>query len=213
MKRNLIMVIVTLALTACGTMVTARVSSFHNLPAQPSGLTFAVMPYQWQNGSLEFQTYANAINAELQSKGFVAAPPDQAQYVVFLAYAIDSGREVSYSYPIIGQTGVSSSYTSGMVQTYGNTASYSGTTTYNPTYGVVGTGQGSRTEYRRVVRLDVLDKSALAAGQVSKVYEGEVVSSGSTGQLSAVMPTLLYALFKDFPGKSGQSKTVTLPMQ
>jgi hypothetical protein len=120
MKRTLIMAIVTLTLTACGTMVKARVSSFHNLPAQPSGLTFAVVPYQWQNGSLEFQTYAKAISTELQRKGFVAASLDQAQYVVFLAYAIDSGREVSYSYPIIGQTGVSSSYTSGTVQTYGN---------------------------------------------------------------------------------------------
>src|SRR5215216_4141076 len=37
MKRNLIVAIVTLTLTACGTMVKARVSSFHNLPAQPSG--------------------------------------------------------------------------------------------------------------------------------------------------------------------------------
>jgi hypothetical protein len=213
MKRTLMVAIVTLTLTACGTMVTARLSSFHNLPAQPSGLTFAVLPYQWQNGSLEFQTYAKAINAELQRKGFVAAPLDQAQYVVFLAYAIDSGREVRYSYPIYGETGVSSSHTSGTVQTYGNTASYSGTTTYTPTYGVVGTGQGSRTEYKRVVRLDILDKSALAAGQISKVYEGEVVSAGSTGQLSAVMPTLLKAFFTDFPGKTGQSKTVTLPVQ
>jgi hypothetical protein len=64
-------------------------------------LTFAVIPYQWQNGSLEFQTYADIINAELQGKGFVAASLDQAQYVVFLAYAIDSGRQVTYSYPII----------------------------------------------------------------------------------------------------------------
>jgi Domain of unknown function (DUF4136) len=213
MTRNLIVAMVTLTLTACGTMLSARVSSFHNLPAQPTGLTFAVIPHQWQKGSLEFQTYARAITAELQSKGFVAVPLDQAQYVVFLAYAIDAGREVRYSYPIYGETGVSSSYTSGTVQTYGNTGSYSGITTYNPSYGVVGVGQGSRTEYTRVVRLDILDKSAFAAGQIRKVYEGEVVSAGNTGQLSAVMPTLLKALFTDFPGKSGQSKTVTLPVQ
>jgi hypothetical protein len=212
MRRNLKVVIVMLALTGC-TTVKARVSSFHNLPAQPSGLTFAVIPYQWQNGSLEFQTYANILAAGLQNRGFVTTPLDQAQFVVFLAYAIDSGRQVSYSYPIIGQTGVSSSYTSGTVQTYGNAGSYSGTTTYKPTYGVVGMGQGSRTEYTSGVHLDVLDKSALVAGQIRKVYEGEVISSGSTGQLPTVMPTLLKALFTDFPGKSGQSKTVTLRLQ
>ena len=212
MKQNLIVSIVMLALTGC-TTVKARVSSFHNLPAQPSGLTFAIVPYQWQNGSLEFQTYANIINAQLQGKGFVAAPIEQAQYIVFLAYAIDSGRQVSYSYPIIGQTGVSSSHTSGTVQTYGNTGSYAGATTYNPTYGVVGVGQGSRTEYTSGVRLDVLDKSALAAGRVRKVYEGEVIGSGKTGELPTVMPTLLKALFADFPGKSGQSETVTLRLE
>ena len=213
--RSLIVVIITLMLTVCSTSarLTARVSSFHNLPTPPVGLTFAVVPLQWQQGSLEFQTYANAVTAALQSKGFTVAPLDQARYVVFVVYAIDSGREVSYTYPIMGQTGVASSSTSGTVNTYGNIASYSGTTTYRPSYGVVGVGQGSRTEYKRVIRLDILDKSALATGQISKVYEGEVVSSGSAGQLSAVMPTLLKALFTDFPGRSGQSKTLPLPLQ
>jgi hypothetical protein len=73
MKRNLIVAIVTLALIGC-TMMRSRVSSFHNLPPEPSGSTFAVIPYQWQNGSLKFQTYAHIITTELQSKGFVVAP-------------------------------------------------------------------------------------------------------------------------------------------
>jgi hypothetical protein len=175
--------------------------------------TFAVVPYDWQQGSLEFQTYEQKITTELHSRGFQPAPLDQAQLVVFLSYVIDSGQNVTYSYPIIGQTGVSSANTYGTVNRYGNTATYSGTTTYTPSYGVVGSGVGSRIEYKRVVRLDILNKADLAAGNIHKVYEGEVVSSGSTGQLSAVMPTLLNALFKDFPGKSGQPKTVKLPIQ
>jgi hypothetical protein len=120
---------------------------------------------------------------------------------------------VAFSYPIFGQTGASSATTSGVVNSYGNMATYSGTTTYRPSYGVVGSGVGTRTEYTRVVQLEILEKEALLNGQVKKVYEGEVVSVGSTGQLSAVMPTLLQALFQNFPGESGQSKTVTLPIR
>jgi len=211
--KHIAVIVFAFALSGCAAMLQARVSSFHNLASGQAVQTFAVVPYDWQNGSLEFQTYEQRITAELNSKGFQSVPLEQAQFVIFLTYAIDSGQNVSYSYPIFGQTGVSSANTYGTVNSYGNTATYSGTTTYTPTYGVVGSGTGSRTEYKRVVRLEILDKAALVAGDVRKVYEGEVVSAGSTGQLSAVMPTLLTALFKDFPGKSGQSKTVSLPVQ
>lgn len=211
--KHLAILVLAFALSGCAAMLEARVSSFHNLASGQVAQTFAVVPYDWQNGSLEFQTYEQRITTELNSRGFEPAPLDQAQFVVFLAYAIDSGQNVTYSYPFIGQTGISSAKTYGTVNSYGNTAKYSGTTTYTPTYGVVGSGTGSQTEYKRVVRLDILDKASLASGNVRKVYEGEVISSGSTGQLSAVMPTLLTALFKDFPGKSGQSKTVSLPLQ
>jgi hypothetical protein len=211
--KHLYILILALALSGCGTSLRSRVSSFHKLPPEKTGITFAVLPFEWQNGSLEFQTYEERVISNLKDKGLEAVPLEQAQYVVFLAYAIDSGQNVSYSYPVFRQTGVSSANTSGTVNSYGNRATYSGTTTYTPIYGVVGSGVGTRTEYKRVVRLEILDKAALAAGNIRKVYEGEVVSSGSTGQLSAVMPTLLQALFQDFPGESGQSKNVTLPMQ
>jgi hypothetical protein len=199
-------------LVGCVT-VQSRVTSFHTLPTSVKGITFSVVPFEGQQGSAEFRTYQNRIKAELAARGFVPSPIDQAQYAVFLQYAIDDGREVSYSYPIFGQTGISSAQTYGTVNAYGNMATYSGTTTYTPTYGVVGTGSGSRTEFTRVVRLEFLDMRELAAGRIDKVYEAEVRSAGSTGQLSAVMPTLLDALFKDFPGESGKSRVVQLPMR
>lgn len=210
--KQLLIVLMVLAASGC-TVLKARVSSFHTIPADTAGLTFSVVPFEWQEGSLEFRTYEERIISEMGRKGFEPTTFDQAQYVVFLAYAIDDGRNVAYSYPIFGQTGVASSSTYGTVTSYGNTATYSGTTSYRPTYGVVGSGVGARTEYTRVVRLEILDKEALLAGNIQKIYEGEVVSSGSTGQLSAVMPTLLSALFRDFPGTSGKSTSIQLPIQ
>ena len=211
--RLIVAIAIAFMLVGCGMMLQARVTAFHNLSSIQSPRTFVVVPYDWQKGSLEFQTYEQQIVSELQSRGFQSAPPEQAELVVFLAYAIDGGRNVAYSYPIFGQTGVSSSQMYGTVNSYGNSASYSGTTTYTPSYGVVGSGTDSSTEYTRVVRLELLSKQALIENNIVKVYEGEVVSSGSTGQLSAVMPTLLQALFQDFPGASGKSRTVTLPLR
>jgi hypothetical protein len=46
------------------------------------------------------------------------------------------------------------------------------------------------------------------------VLSGPFVSSrGSTGQLDSVLPTMIKALFEDFPGKSGNTRTSTRALQ
>ena len=121
--------------------------------------------------------------------------------MVFFAYGIDTGRAVDSSYPIIGQTGVEPCSTfDGTIQSYGCYWPW-------PTYGVVGTRVTSQTEYTRVLRLDIVDKQALAEGNIKKLYEGKVVSNGSSNQLMKVLPTMVKALFEDFPGQSGSTRT------
>jgi len=41
------------------------------------------------------------------------------------------------------------------------------------------------------------------------VYEGRVQSSGSFGEIAVVLPSMIEALFRDFPGNSGKTKTIT----
>jgi len=82
-----------------------------------------------------------------------------------------------------------------------------------PTYGVVGTGVTSQTQYTRVLRLDIVDKQALAEGNIKKLYEGKVVSSGSSSQVAQVLPTMVKTLFEDFPGKSGNTRTSVRALQ
>jgi len=208
--RNLLIVLACASvLSGCARLVRSQISVFHELPQGFAGTTYAAVPFKDQEGSLEHKAYEQAVRQELNAKGLQEAPMEQAEVVVFLFYGIDTGREVVSSYPIIGQTGVSSSYTYGTVQSYGSYGTYSGTTTYTPTYGVVGTGVTSHTLYARFLRLDILDKTALAEGKIKKLYEGKIVSGGSSGQLSAVLPTMIKALFEDFPGKSGSTRTST----
>jgi hypothetical protein len=212
MKDLLVATVLLVVLSGC-TLLRSQVGVFHQLPKDLSGTTYAMIPFKEQEGSLEHKAYEEAVRQELNGKGFRETNVDQAQVAVFLAYGIDTGKEVVSSYPIIGQTGVSSSSTYGTIQSYGTSGTYSGTTTYTPTYGVVGTGVTSQTQYTRVFRLDIVDKQALAAGTVKKLYEGKVVSRGSSSQLAAVLPTMVKALFEDFPGQNGSTRTSSRALQ
>lgn len=207
MWRIAFIVLIASLATACST-VRSHISVFHELDAGVAGTTYALVPFKEQEGSLEYKTYEQAVKQELNAKGFRETPLEQAKVIVFISYGIDTGKQVVTSYPIYGQTGVSSSHTYGTVQSYGNYGTYSGTTTYTPTYGVVGTGVGSRTEYTRFLKLDMLDNAAAKEQKIKKLYEAKVISSGRSGQLSAVLPTMIKALFEEFPGKSGSTRTV-----
>ena len=216
MRRVLALSLVALFLSSCAVVVKSQVTVFHDLPASLGGTNYALVPFKEQEGSLEHRSYERLLRQELNGKAFRETEIDQAQVIVVVLYGIDTGRQVVSSYPIIGQTGVRRSNTfgtfQGNVQNYGSglgnySGTYSGTTTYTPTYGVVGTGVRSNTEYTRYLKLEILDRNALVDGKISKQYEGKVISSGSTGELSRVVPTMIKSLFEEFPGRSGSSRT------
>ncbi len=209
--RLLIVLSLTL-ITGCAGMVQSNVAVFHELPTVMTKVKYAAIPLKDQQGSLEHKSYEKLIKEELGKRGFVEAPVNEADVVMFFSYGIDSGKEIISSYPIFGRTGTSSSYTSGTVTSYGNYATYSGTTYNNPTYGVVGSRVSSDTRYTRFLKVEFLESLALEKGDVKKIYEAKVLSSGSSNQITVVMPTMIRALFEDFPGKSGSTRKTTSPL-
>lgn len=210
--RNIALAFLFSLLGGCATIET-RVSAFHELELPLSGVTYAVVPTKEQEGSLEFQSYAKLIEAEFGKRGMTQVPFDQAKYAIFIFYGIDDGKQVVSSYPILGQTGTSSSYTTGRVTSYGNTASYSGTTYQTPTYGVVGSETSTGTIFKRYLNIEIIDIAKSGDGKVQKVYEGKAISSGLSGQLAPVMPAIIRSIFEDFPGKSGASRTSQQPFE
>jgi len=176
-------------------------------------VTYALIPTKEQEGSLEFQYYVKLVKVELGKRGMTEAPFNQANYGIFMLYGIDDGKQVVSSYPIFGQTGTSSSYTTGTVTSYGNAASYSGTTYKTPTYGHVGSAACTDTEFTRYLNIDIIDIAKSGDGKVRKVYEGKAISSGSSAQLAPVMPAMIRSVFEDFPGKSGASRTSQQPFK
>ena len=109
-------------------------------------------------------------------------------------------------------TGTTNTY--GSVNTFGNTSTFSATTTQQTTVGVVGTGTGSRLEYDRAVRLTMYSLPVYRESEeLESVYEGEIRSTGSTGDLPTVMPALIQGLFQEFPGKTGGTRNVRIPLR
>ena len=207
--RRAMIALSTVLLVSCSTPYRASVSTFHTLDGRPLP-TFALVPYPDQEGSLEYRTYAETVRAKLIERGFREAPSEQAAVTVFLRYRVDDGRQITTSSQVWGPTGTASSYTTASASTYGGTASGQATTTNTPRWGPVGTRVNTNTVYRREVDLDMVDRAAtVQQNKLVKVYEAKLTSEGTVGELPAVMPYLLSALFEQFPAASGSTRTVT----
>jgi len=121
---------------------------------------------------------------------------------------------VSGSLPIFGQTGGVTSTTFGTVTTnYGTRATYTGTTFQPITFGQVGSIPYRRKQFDRYLFLSILDPEKSTEKSIVNVFEGRVLSSGSSEEISMVLPTMIEALFKKFPGENGKAEKVILPMR
>ena len=206
----LITLLIASILSGCATMLSGRASQFHALDGTPR--SFWIVPAKEQQGSLEFASYAKLLRSELVGKGWrEAATFMEADVAVFMQYAISAGREVTFSYPVFGSVPTGTSTTTGTVSTFGGVSTINATTTQQTTLGVVGSGVGSRTEFDRALRVTMYSMDAYRRDRsMERVYEGMLRSSGSTGELPAVMPALIHGMFQVFPGESGGTRNITV---
>jgi len=212
LARVLLLTIVATLVGCANPPLEGKVTRFHSLDVTTR--TFSIVPNPDQRESLEFRSYANLVRNQLLARGWRETDFSSADVAVFFQYQISQGRAVNFSYPILGAVPSGISYTTGTFNTFGNTSTLNATTTRQSTLGVVGTGVGSRTEFDRAVRLTMFSAVAYrATSKMERVYEGEIRSAGSTGDLPTVMPALIQGLFQDFPGASGSTRTVAIPIQ
>ena len=152
--------------------IQVSMKAFSEIPAGEELGPVAILPAREEvRDSLEFHSYVAVVEESLRRRGVtVVAFSEHPRLVGFLDTGIDNGQPVvsTYAIPRFGQTGVASSTTTGNVTSYGNSAFYSGTTTYQPQYGVTGYSTGTRTEmvFTRFVRFDIV-----ACDQAMKYYE------------------------------------------
>lgn len=148
---------------------------------------------------LQFLEYSSYIDKALASRGFVKTKSfEDANVAIFLIYGIGHPQEKSFSYslPMWGQTGVSSSNTYGTINKFGTTGTYSGSTIYNPTYGITGfiPVSGSFVTYFRFLILDAVDLDEYKKSEKTiQLWQTTVTSTGSSGDLRKVFPVLVAA--------------------
>ncbi|HED00209.1 MAG TPA: hypothetical protein ENN18_07490 [Proteobacteria bacterium] len=165
---------------------------------------------------LEFREYASYVEKALASAGYIRAGNfKDANIAIFLAYGIGDPKEHQYTYslPVRGQTGVSSSTTYGTITSYGGYGTYHGTTTYTPTYGITGytTHVGSYTSFFRFFILDAVDlEEYQRSDKVVQIWRTTVTSRGSSGDLRKVFPILVAAAKSYIGTDTGKQIEVTL---
>jgi hypothetical protein len=196
-------------------VVQSTIETHHRLSPADRGKRVIILPADERKaGSLEFVEYTKSVADGLRRQGFEVVPESEpAELVAFFDYGIDQGRNEVYSYavPQFGQTGIQSSQTFGTVQSFGyGGGTYSGTTTYTPSYGITGwTPQiGTRQVFTRAAILHVYDLSQ--GPEPMRVYETTIISQGSSSALGQVVDEMVAALFEDFEASGVRTASITM---
>jgi hypothetical protein len=211
-KRIVAALAVLLAVSACASpkYVVSDVTRFHTL-AGPSGENYtgktfaivAVSPEQEQ--SIAFRQFGDLMNARLSSLGLrqiSGSTPTAADYVVTL------------DYDVLGPTpdirSRSSSFGFGFgYSNFRRPFGYGFGGTYDPFFDDYNYTD-TRQMFTRRVEFVMYRGNTYTSGPKTRVYESRAVSTGLNPQIEPVMPYILDAIFKDFPGASGRTNTVTV---
>jgi len=187
-------------LTACGSTISARVTSFEQWPDNVMGQTYHIVSTPEQRNDLEFQTYADMVRAAIGPTGLVeAASSDAARFNVH----IDYGNPVEKRW----------------VQRYRDP--YWDGWGFNPFFGGVyggrgGWGWGSGIYvspsvvnvpvqvYKNTLTVTIVDNQNDGA----EVYRSSAVNLSEADDLASVMPYLAQAVFDGFPGNNGEVREV-----
>lgn len=166
---------------------------------------------------LEFQSYAEFIRRALAQRGYHEADSmDEANVGILVQYSVSDPieRVSTYSIPIFGQTGVSSSNTYGNIQSMGgNQYNYNAHTTYNPTYGVTGysTGIDVTINYATRMALYAYDIDAYKESGAEKlIWEIRTSCEGKCSDLRRMMPVLVAASYQYFATDTGKEISVSI---
>lgn len=216
MKKLTLTLIITLLLVlqSCSTLVKSEITVFHNIDKYEKEKTFFIFPVQEQVGSLEFQYYSDMIKNGLITKGMIYSNNiDNANIVILFSYGIDDGKQKIGSVPVYGKTGIASSSSTINMNNYGGNIIGNVTTRNTPSYGVVGTSQYSYIEYGRFLWIGMFDKQSVVDNQIVQLYNGTIISTGTSSNIKEVLPAMINAFFNIYPGISGKVERVILPSE
>ncbi len=181
-----------------------------------------------EEDDLQYQEYALYIERALASRGYTKTEnPAYADIAIFLGYGISEPEthQETTSSPVYGQTGVSEKKTTGNIGSYGSickttntllcqdTTTYSDTTTYTPSYGVIGseTKTHTYTNYSKYMSLYALDLNEYRRTKKEKeIWEMTVTSTDSSDDLRRIFPVLVAAATPHIATSTGKKVSIFL---
>lgn len=160
--------------------------------------TYVLLPKSASLEGLEFNEYALYFHHILKNKGFVKSTTgiNGADIVVTADFDLRPQVTVTNAYiPTFGKTGISSSHTTGSI----NSGNISMSTTYSPSYGVNGyaPAQFKRINYSGFLRLSAFSVKDWKQGKKADKNELWTTYShswGSSPDLRVVMPYLVISI-------------------
>lgn len=190
LKYFILVVTLGLSLQSCAPVHTIEIDSI-STPQACMKNTYVLLPANEKcdpNDLLFCEFFAYTDRALMQS-GFVkVCRPEQAAVTILLNYEVGEPYTYQYTYsvPVYGQTGVNACTTTN----YGCYSSYS-TTSYTPTYGIVGseTHVGTKIAYPHYFWLVGYDNTC-SRGQL---WETKARCASNSGDLRFMFPIMLAA--------------------
>ena len=192
-----------LALAACTTTPTAEVTRFHLGQPTPSDTIRVVpAPDQVPPGAatpLEFRSYAAIVARDLAAQGFRPVDTGPSAYVAMLS--VEQTTRAGIAQPSPFSIGIGGG-TGGGIGGGGNVGIGGGIS--------LPIGRGRNTD----VRVNVLAVRIRRQSDNTAFWEGravqQIAANAAGSNLSAAVPELSSALFREFPGVSGQTVLVKL---
>jgi hypothetical protein len=189
-----------LAVGGCAATIPAQVTTFHELAASDSlaGRRFAFVPTAEQRGSLEYASYADRVRSALLRHSLVEAPSGSpTDFAVGLRYSTVPAVAAAWR-DGHGSVGVG---VSGGGFSFGGLGVGVGV-------GIPIGGGRAATTYRHEFAVEI-DRTAPAA----RVFEGRAIAESDSSSIATVVPALVAALFESFPGPSGATRNVEVPLE
>ncbi|MFU1929434.1 hypothetical protein ACLQ9J_18735 [Bordetella hinzii] len=161
---------------------------------------------------LEFKEYARYVDKILDGKGYVKEPDlKNAEIIIRMEYGISGPKtqKSTYSIPIVNQTGVLESKTTGKVNAAGK---YTETTTYTPRYEVTGysTGVNIRTIFTSWVSLQAVEAKVAKNKKEQVFWQIQASSTDENDDLRLVFPYMVAAMEPYMAVNTGKRVSVTL---
>ncbi len=183
-----------------------------------NGVKYFLIPGKKREPSddLKYKEFSSYVHHALQQKGYVKSSNSKdADICVVINYIMSApwSHDYSYSSPVYGQTGVSSSYTTGSLYNYGNRTAYSGITTYTPTYGVVGSRQNSGTMIRftSVIKVTAIDLNVYRrTNKEEPLWTTTIASTDAEGDSRQAFPVMVAAAAPYFGVNTGREVSVSI---